>query len=140
MQSYGAEAVVHAGRQPQRSVLAIAIELDELRVDQQILQCVGKSLGLDQLVPDDPSAGTHNGVTGAGYNMCVPVDRTRVGFQLSREARVQAREALILRFAQVEIGEPPPDRDRGPRQQRRLDLAEPAEQPIRHLTREAVRQ
>src|SRR5262249_48127904 len=71
------ETVVHAGRQPQRSVLAIAIELDELRVDQQILQCVGKSFGLDQLVPDDPPRGADNGVTGAGYNMWVPVDRTR---------------------------------------------------------------
>jgi hypothetical protein len=72
--------------------------------------------------------------------MSVAVDRTRAGFQLSREARVQAREVLISRFAQVEIGESPPDGDRGSRQQRRLDLAEPAKQPIRHLTRDAVRQ
>ena len=72
--------------------------------------------------------------------MRVAVDRTRAGFQLSREAGVQAREALRLRFAQVEIGEQPPDRDRGSRQQRRLDLAEPAEKPIRQLTRDTVRQ
>ena len=72
--------------------------------------------------------------------MRVGVDRTRAGFQLSREARVQAREALRLRFAQIEIGEQPPDRDRGSRQQRRLDLAEPADKPIRQLMRDAVRQ
>src|ERR1700757_2773030 len=72
--------------------------------------------------------------------MQVAVDWTRIGFQLSCEACVQAREALRLRFAQVEIGEQPPDRDRGSRQQRRLDLAEPAEKPIRQLMRDAVRQ
>ena len=72
--------------------------------------------------------------------MRVAVDRTRTGFQLSRKARVQAREMLRLRFAEVEIGEQPPDRDRGSRQQRRLDLAEPAENPIRQLTRDTVRQ
>ena len=132
------ESVVHAGRQPQRNVLAIVIELDELRVDQQILQCVGKSLGLDQLVPVDPSAGADNGITGARYNMRVAVDRMRAGFQLPREASVQAREALRPRFAQVEIGEPPPDRDRGSRQQRRLNLAEPADKPIRQLSRDAL--
>src|SRR6516164_1136005 len=72
--------------------------------------------------------------------MQVAVDWTRIGFQLSREACVQAREALRLRFAQVEIGEQPPDRDRGSRQQRRLDLAEPAEKSIRQLMRDTVRQ
>ena len=93
------EAVIHTGRQPQRSVLAVVIESDELRVDQQFLQGVGKSFGLDQLVPVDPSAGTDNGVTRAGYNIRVAIDRTRAGFQLSREARVQARETLRSRFA-----------------------------------------
>ena len=72
--------------------------------------------------------------------MRVMVDRACVGFQLSREAGVQAREALHLRFAQIEIGEQPPDRDRGSRQQRRLDLAEPAEKPIRQLPRDMVLQ
>jgi len=42
--------------------------------------------------------------------MRVAIDRTRTGFQLSRKARVQAREMLRLRFAEVEIGEQPPDR------------------------------
>ncbi len=60
------KAMVHAGRQPQRDVLAIAIEFDELRVDQQILQRVRRSLGLDQLVPVDPSAGADDAITGAG--------------------------------------------------------------------------
>ena len=63
------EAVIHAGRQPQRNVLAVAIELDELRVDQQILQRVGKSFGLDQLVPVDPSAGADNRIAGTGYDI-----------------------------------------------------------------------
>jgi hypothetical protein len=49
-----------------RDVLAIGIEFDELRVDQQILQCVRRSLGLDQLVAVDPSAGADNSITGAG--------------------------------------------------------------------------
>src|SRR5215831_12601048 len=62
------------------------------------------------------------------------------GFQRSREARVQAAETLRPRVAQVEIGEQPPDRDRGSRQQWQLDLAEPAEKPIRQLTRDVVRQ
>jgi len=46
--------------------LTIAIELDELRVDQQFLQGVGKSLGLDQLVAVDSSASANNCVAGAG--------------------------------------------------------------------------
>jgi len=48
---------------------------------------------------------------------------------------VQAREALRSRVAQVEIGEKPPDCDRGSRQQWRLDLAEPAEKSIRQPMR-----
>jgi hypothetical protein len=79
--------------------LAIVIESDELWVDQQFLQGVGKSFGLDQFVPVDPTASTDNGVTRAGYNVRVAIDRTRAGFQLSREARVQARETLRSRFA-----------------------------------------
>src|SRR5271156_6683838 len=72
--------------------------------------------------------------------MRVAVDRTRAGFQLAREACVQAREALRLRFAQVEIGEQPPHRDRGSRQPRRLYLTEPAKESIRQLTWDTVRQ
>jgi hypothetical protein len=72
--------------------------------------------------------------------MRVGVDGTRAGFQRSCEAGVQAREALRLRFAQVEIGEQPPDRNRDSRQQRCLDLTEPAQKPIRQLMRDTVRQ
>src|SRR5262249_16196343 len=70
----------------------------------------------------------------------VLVDWTRARFQLACETRVQAWEALRQRFAQLEIGEQLPDRDRGSCKERRFDLAEPAEKPIRQLTREMVRQ
>jgi hypothetical protein len=102
------EAVVHTGRKPQRGVLAIAIKVHELRIDQQVLQCVGEPLCLDQLLPSDPSARADNRVTRTGDYMGIMVDRPRAGFQLSRKARVQACEALRSRFAEIEIGEPPP--------------------------------
>ena len=60
--------------------------------------------------------------------------------QLTREARVQAREALRSRFAQIEIGEQPPDRDRGTCRERRLDLAEPTKKSIRQLPRDVALQ
>jgi hypothetical protein len=134
------EAVIHTGCQPQSDVLAIAIELDEVRIDQQILQAVGKSLGLDHLAPVDPPAGADDGITGTGQVVGIAVDGTRAGFQLSREARVQARKALRPSVAQVEIRESPPDRDRRSRQQRRLDLTEPLEKAIREMMRDAIGQ
>ena len=60
--------------------------------------------------------------------------------QLTREARVQAHEALRSRFAQIEIGEQPPDRDRGTCRERRLDLAEPTKKSIRQLPRDMALQ
>jgi hypothetical protein len=53
---------------------------------------------------------------------------------------MQAREALRSRITQVEIGEQPPDRDRGSRQQGRLDLAEPTEKSIRQPMWDVVAQ
>ena len=58
--------------------------------------------------------------------------------QLTREARVQAREALRSRFAHIEIGEQPLDRDRGTCHERRFDLAEPTKKSIRQLPRDLL--
>src|SRR5262249_18318269 len=93
-----------------------------------------------QLVAVYSTAGADNRITRAGYDMGVAVDWTRLGFQLPRKTRVQAREALRPRVAQVEIGEHSPDRDRGSRQHGRINLAEPAEESIRQLPRDVLRQ
>ena len=59
------EAVVHAGRQAQRDVAAVAIGVHEVGIAEQILQRVGKSLGLDQLGAGDPAAGADDRIAGA---------------------------------------------------------------------------
>jgi len=105
------EAVVHAGRKPQCNVLAITIEVDELWVDEQVLQSVWESLNLNQLVAIDPSTGADDSVRRAREDLRVAIDRAGAGLELSRETRMQARKMLHSRFAQVEVGKQPPDRD-----------------------------
>ena len=72
------EAVVHAGRQPQRHVAGRrGRALDQLRIVQQVVQRVGEPLGLDQLVALDRAAGAHDGVARADQDVRVGVDRAR---------------------------------------------------------------
>ena len=64
----------------------------------------------------DPAAGADDRVARADYNGWIGVDRTRARFEVPREAVVQAREMLRRRFAEVQVGEEPPQADRGARE------------------------
>ena len=111
------EAVVHAGRQPQRDVAAVAVELDQLGIAQQVLQRVGEALGLDQhgrrrSRPDAPTMR----VARADQHGGIGIDRARAGLELADEAVVQAREPRLGRLVEVRgrrtAARPPIDRSR----------------------------
>ena len=134
------EAVVHARGEPQRDVGAVAIGLDQRRIGQQVPQRVGEALGLQQLGAADRAAGADDGVARACQHLRIGIDRPRAGLQLAREAGMQAREGLLPGVAEVEIGEQAPHRDRRPRHDRVLDLAEPAHPARREAPRDPVGQ
>ena len=87
------EAVVHAGRQAQRDVAAVAIALDQRRVAEQVEQGVGKALGLEQLRCRQ-SRRRRRRCRRRGWSGCRDrrFDRPRAGLQLAGEAVVQAAE------------------------------------------------
>ena len=132
------EAVIHARCQPQRHIAAVAMRLDERRIAQQILQRVGKSLGLIELGAVDRAAGADDGVARADQDVGRAVDRARAVLELADEAVVQAAELGLFGFAQIEVGEQPPERDREVADERLLDLAEPADELGRQPPRNAV--
>ncbi len=59
------EMMVHAGREPQGNVAAIAVEIYEIRIAKQILQTVWKSLDLHQLSAIDRAARADDSVAWA---------------------------------------------------------------------------
>jgi hypothetical protein len=106
------EAVIHARSQPQRDILAVAIEVDSGWIEQQLVQRVRKSLRLDQLVTMNAPGRADDRVAGAGHHAWIGVDGTGARFQFSGEAGVQTTEVFRLRLTQIEISKQPPDRDR----------------------------
>ena len=90
------EAVVHARGQEQRDVGAVAIGLDQRQIDQQILEPVGKALGLEQFGPPHRAAGADDPVAGTDHHRRSGVQRPRAGTQLAREAVAQASEDIFF--------------------------------------------
>ena len=88
------------------------------------------------IAPQAPTIASH-GLTSDGG---IGIDRPGAVLQLAGEAVVQARELGLLRLAQVEVGEQPPEPDRQVAHERLLDLAEPAHEPGRQPPRNAVGQ
>src|SRR4029077_18162350 len=82
------EAVVHAGRQAQRDIAAVAVRLDQCAIAEQILQRVGKTLGLIELSAGDRAASADDGVAGTDQNIRPAVDRPRPVLELAGEAVV----------------------------------------------------
>ena len=66
------------------------MRFDQLRIAQQILQRVGKALGLKKLGAGDGAAGADDGVARAHQDIGGAVDRPRAVFELADEAIVQA--------------------------------------------------
>ena len=122
------EAVVHAGRQTQRDIAAVAVRLDQRAIAEQVFQCVGETLGLVELGAGDGAASADDGVAGTDQNVRPAVDRARPVLELAGEAVVHAAEVGLFRLAQVEVGKQLPHPDGHVPHQRLLDPAEPADQ------------
>ena len=132
------EAVVHRRGQAQRDVAAAFEHGRVLARAEQLVQAVREALGLEHATALHRAAGADDGVARAGEDGRVGVHRPRAGHERTREAVVQAREALLLRVAEVEVGEQPPDGNRQPRQQRAADLAEAPHRACERDARDAV--
>ena len=89
------ETVVHARGEPQRDVGAAAIGLDEGRIGQEVVQRVGKALGLQELGALDRAAGADDGVARTCEHAGIGIDRTCAGLQRPREAGMQAFKGLL---------------------------------------------
>ena len=104
------ESMVHARREPQRDVGAVAVALAERRVGNEIVERVVKPLGLDERRALDAPGGADDRVTWADEHALRPVHGTRAGLQFTHEAIVQARKPLLSGLVQVEVaGEELPD-------------------------------
>src|SRR5262249_50366616 len=111
-----------------------------VRLEQQVFQRVGPSLGLDQLRALDPAGGADDRIAGADEDAGIRIDGPRALLQLADEAVVEAREPRLPRLAQVQLPiEEPECADRGGADERVLNLAEPSHEPA-HATGYAPRE
>ena len=97
------EAIVHARGQAQGDVVAVAIGLDQGRIDQQILAPVGRALGLEQFGPANRVAGAYDPVARADQYRRIGVERLRTGAQLARESVAPVPGRRPLRLGETEI-------------------------------------
>ena len=117
--------MIHARGQPQRRVLATLVVTHEVRVAQEIEERVREPLRLQHRPSSDRSAGADQRVAGTHQGAGVGIDWTHAVPQFAGKALVHALEARFLRFAQVEIGEQPPQGYTNAADQRLLDAAQP---------------
>jgi hypothetical protein len=134
------KAVVHRRRQAQGHVAAVAVVRDQRVVDQQIMQRVGKTLGLDQLDAVHLAEAAHDAVARADQHPGIAVERPRARRQLAHEAVVQAGEVALLGLVQAQVRASLPGPEREIADRRLLDLAEPAEGARHQPARDAVGQ
>src|SRR5262249_52437986 len=120
------EAVIHARREPQRYVRAVAILRLKRGIRDEIGELVRKSLGLKDPRPFDSAAGPDDRVARADRNVPTRIDGARTVLQLADEAFLQTLELTLFGFSQVQVvRKDSPDRNRQPRQGRTLDGAVP---------------
>jgi hypothetical protein len=134
------ETVVHARSNAQGRVSRIAMGGHQAGIAEQVVQRVGKALGLQHLLAVEPAAGADDRVAGAGEYRRVRIDRARARLEFADEAVMQAGELRFLCLLQAQVGEAAPDPDRQRAHQRLLDLAEPAHEAGEQLPRNAVGQ
>ena len=132
------KAVVHAGRNSQRDVAAVAVALDEFGIAEQVEQGVGKAFGLYHLRVLDTAARADDCIARTDEHRRVVIYRPRALLELADEAVVHAGEAGFLRLAEIEVGEHLPDSEGQIAHQWLLDLAEPADETSQGLSRYAV--
>src|SRR5215831_20381270 len=96
------ESMIHARRQPQRHVTAVAMPLDQLRRSQQVFQCVRKALDLEELGVLNRAQGTDDCIAGADDNIWIAIDRPCALSQLAREAIVHASELALFGLAKIQ--------------------------------------
>ncbi len=136
----GMEAVIHACGEPERHVATVPVPVGERRIDKQLLEGVGETLRLDQRGAIDLTGRADDPVARADEHGGVRVDRPCARRELAGEAVVQAPERGSARVAQVHVREQAPDPDREVSHERLLDPAEPADEPGREPSRDAVGQ
>ena len=132
------KAMIHARRQPQRDVAAVAVQAHELVVDQEILQGIGKTLGLDQLIPHDGTRAPDDGVAGTDQDGRIWVDGPRSDLQLADEAVVQAAKLGRRGVAQIDVGELAPQTERQITHPWILDPGEPPHELGEQAPRDAI--
>src|SRR6516165_9896996 len=120
------ETMIHARRQTQRHVAAVAMSIGEHAIAEQLRQGVGKTLDLIETGAGNRTGRAHDRIAGADEDFGIVVDRARSLLELPDEAIVHAAKVRLLRLAQIQIGEEAPQGDRQVAHQRLLDLAEPA--------------
>src|SRR5262245_30772114 len=106
------EAMIHAGRQAQRDVTTVPVEVCEVRIPRQLWQGVGRSLDLQQRGVADWARRTDNTVAGAHQDIGAAIDAARPHFELPDEAFVQALEGTLFRFGEVGSTKQSEDRNR----------------------------
>ena len=77
--------------------------LDQLRVEDQFVERVGRSLRLDELGAVDAPAAADDGVAGADQDAGRRIDRAGAVLELADEAVVQAAELRLARLVQLRI-------------------------------------
>ena len=135
------EAVVHARGQPQGHVAAVAVGLDQVAVAQQILQRVGKALGLIEARAGNRAAGADDGVARADQDLR-PRHRSAARPSLSSRVKqsCRLRNCVFLASLKSRSENSRHSADRSVAHQGLLDLAEPADEPSREPPRNAVGQ
>ena len=97
------ETVIHARSEPQSDIAAVAVSFDQIEIAEQIVERIGKTLGLIKLGAGDRAAGADDRVTRADKDIHPPIDRTRAILELAGETIVHAAELCRLRLPQVEV-------------------------------------
>ena len=134
------EAVIHARRQTQRDISSITVSFDQTAIAQQVFQPVRKTFRLKHRCAVDQPMCSDDGVAGAHEHVGCRVNRAGFRSKLSDKAVVHARKFGLPRFVQSKIGEAFPQCKRHVPDEWLFDSAEPAEEPRRQPTRNAVRE
>jgi hypothetical protein len=134
------ETVIHAGGEPKSDIGAVDERSGPLGIAEEIFDAVREAFGLEDFTGLHATTGSDDAIARAGENLGIAVDGPRTGKQLAGEAVVQAVEALLLRFAEIEVSEHSPDGDGEATNPGIANLAEATHQTGECLPRHAIRE
>ena len=123
--AFGAvEAMVHVRSESQGDEAAILEIGSGLGTAEKIADRIRKPFRLEGLHALDRPEGADQTVAGAHQDAGIRIHRAYPRLQFPGEAFLEARKALVLRFAEVEVGEQAPQSDGDPCEQRVADAAQ----------------